>query len=177
MTMLNNSCLVGRLTRDPELRYTGEGTPVAQFTVAVNRNFKNADGEYDADFINCVLWRKPAEVLSQYAHKGSLISVSGRLQSRSFENKDGNRIYVTEVVCENFNLLESKNSGNKAANNASLDALVDEVTQTAPAKQESTHQVYEQPTMQNSETGASMSEFGSVSNGTTVDISDDDLPF
>lgn len=105
--MINNAVLVGRLTTDPSLRYTGNGTAVAGFTLAVNRNFTKKDGEQDADFINCVIWRKPAETLANYAKKGSLIGVVGRIQTRSYE-KDGQRVYVTEVVVDNFQFLESR---------------------------------------------------------------------
>lgn len=105
--MINNAVLVGRLTTDPNLRYTGNGTAVAGFTLAVNRNFTKKDGEQDADFINCVIWRKPAETLANYAKKGSLIGVVGRIQTRSYEN-DGQRVYVTEVVVDNFQFLESR---------------------------------------------------------------------
>lgn len=105
--MINNVTLVGRLTKAPDLRYTGNGTAVAGFTLAVNRNFTKKDGEQDADFINCVIWRKPAETLANYAKKGSLIGVVGRIQTRSYD-KDGQRVYVTEVVVDNFQFLESR---------------------------------------------------------------------
>lgn len=109
--MINNVTLVGRLTRDVEVKYTQNGTAVASFTLAVNRNFKNQNGEIEADFINCVIWRKPAETMAQYTHKGSLIGVVGKLQTRSYDDKNGQRVYVTEVVCDNFQMLESKKSG------------------------------------------------------------------
>ena len=108
--MINNVVLVGRLTRDPELKYTASGNATATFSLAVNRNFTNAEGEREADFINCVIWRKPAETLANYAHKGTLLGVTGRIQTRNYENQQGQRVYVTEVVAENFQLLESKNS-------------------------------------------------------------------
>lgn len=106
--MINNVTLVGRLTKDPELKYTGSGTAVATFTLAVNRNFTNASGEREADFVNCVIWRKPAETLANYAKKGTLIGVVGRIQTRNYENQQGQKVYVTEVVCDNFQLLEPK---------------------------------------------------------------------
>ena len=96
--MLNKVSLVGRLTRDVELRYLGNGTPVANFTLAVNRTFKNKSGEREADFINIVVWRKQAENCANYIGKGSLVAVSGRLQSRSYDTAEGQRRYVTEVV-------------------------------------------------------------------------------
>ena len=110
--MINNVVLVGRLTRDPDLKYTSNGSAVATFNLAVNRNFTNASGEREADFPNCVIWRKPAENLAQYAKKGTLIGVVGRIQTRNYENNQGQRVYVTEVVCDNFQLLENKASNN-----------------------------------------------------------------
>lgn len=106
--MINNVVLVGRLTKEPDLRYTNNGTATASFTLAVNRSFKNANGDREADFINCVIWRKPAETLANYAHRGTLLGVTGRIQTRSYENQQGQRVYVTEVVVESFSLLESK---------------------------------------------------------------------
>lgn len=106
--MINNLTLVGRLTKDPDLKYTGNGTAVATFTLAVNRNFTNQSGEREADFINCVIWRKPAETLANYAKKGVLIGVTGRIQTRSYDNQQGQKVYVTEVIADNFQLLESK---------------------------------------------------------------------
>lgn len=106
--MINNVVLIGRLTRDPELRYTGNGTAVANFTIAADRPFTNADGEHDTDFISCVIWRKQAENLANMAHKGSLIGVVGRIQTRNYENNSGQRVYVTEVVADSFQMLESK---------------------------------------------------------------------
>lgn len=106
--MINNVTLVGRMTRDAELRYTPQNQAVATFTLAVNRNFKNANGEREADFINCVIWRQQAENLANWAKKGALIGITGRIQTRSYENQQGQRVYVTEVVAEQFQLLESQ---------------------------------------------------------------------
>ena len=100
--MINNVVLVGRLVRDPELRYTPQNTAVATFTLAVNRRFKNAQGEREADFINCVIWRQFAENLANWAKKGALIGVTGSIQVRNYENKEGQRVYVTEVLADNF---------------------------------------------------------------------------
>ena len=108
--MINNTVLVGRLTADPNLRYTSNGTATATFTLAVNRNFTNASGEREADFINCVIWRKSAETLANYARKGTLLGVTGRIQTRNYENQQGQRVYVTEVVAENFQLLEKRDT-------------------------------------------------------------------
>lgn len=111
--MLNNVSLVGRLTKDVDLRYTPSNVAVATFTLAVNRTFKNENGEREADFINCVMWRQQAENLASWAKKGALIGVTGRIQTRSYDNQQGQRVYVTEVVAETFQLLESKGQGNQ----------------------------------------------------------------
>ena len=108
--MINNVVLVGRLTRDPELRMTQSGASVANLTLAVNRKIQ-AQGQPDADFINCIAWNKTAELLNTYTHKGSLIGAEGRIQTRSYENNQGARIYVTEVVIENLTFLEPKSNG------------------------------------------------------------------
>lgn len=109
--MINNAVLVGRLTADPDLRYTPNGVATATFTLAVNRNFKNTNGEREADFINCVIWRKQAENLANFAKKGSQIGITGRIQTRNYENQQGQRVYVTEVVADQFQMLESRNQG------------------------------------------------------------------
>lgn len=106
--MINNVVLVGRLVRDPELRYTPSNQAVATFSLAVNRNFKSQNGEREADFINCVIWRQQAENLANWAKKGALIAITGRIQTRSYENQQGQRVFVTEVVADNFQLLESR---------------------------------------------------------------------
>lgn len=113
--MLNRVVLVGRLTKDPEFRTTPSGVDVATFTLAVNRNFKSKNGEQQADFINCVVFRKQAENVNNYLNKGSLAGIDGRLQSRSYENKEGQRVFVTEVVCDSVQFLEPKNA--QASNN------------------------------------------------------------
>ena len=109
--MLNRVVLTGRLTRDAELRYTQGGTSVASFTLAVDRQFRNAQGERDADFINCVIWRKPAENFANFTHKGALVGIDGSLRTRSYENNQGQRVYVTEVQVDNFALLEPRRNG------------------------------------------------------------------
>ncbi len=106
--MINNTTLVGRLTKNPELRYTGSGIAVLSFSLAVDRNYKNAQGESQTDFINCVAWRGTAETLANFAVKGSLVGVIGSIQTRNYQNNEGRTIYITEVVVENFQMLESK---------------------------------------------------------------------
>lgn len=108
--MINNVVLVGRIVRDPELRYTPQNTAVATFTLAVNRRFKNAQGEREADFINCVIWRQPAENLANWAKKGTLVGITGSIQVRNYENKEGQHVYVTEVLADNFQMLESNSN-------------------------------------------------------------------
>ena len=107
--MLNRVTLVGRLTRDAELRRTGSGKAVASFTLAVNRNFKTGDGQ-EADFINIVAWGKVAENTANYCSKGSLVSVDGRLQTRNYENNQGQKVFVTEVVADSVQFLDTRNS-------------------------------------------------------------------
>lgn len=114
--MMNRVVLVGRLTKDPDLRYTPNGVPVATFTLAVNRAFTNQQGEREADFINCQVWRKPAENAANYLKKGSLAGVDGRIQTRNFEGQDGKRVYITEVVAESVQFLEPKKSDSQNQN-------------------------------------------------------------
>ncbi|WP_017470650.1 single-stranded DNA-binding protein [Amphibacillus jilinensis] len=113
--MLNRVVLVGRLTKDPDLRYTASGKAVANFTIAVNRPFSNQQGDREADFINCVIWNKAAENLANYMSKGSLIGIDGNLQTRNYDGQDGKKVYVTEVLAGSVQFLESKN---KTASNS-----------------------------------------------------------
>lgn len=106
--MINNVVLAGRLTKDPDLRYTNTGKEVTLFTLAVNRSFTNGEGKREADFIQCVIWQKKAVTLAEYARKGALISVIGRIQTRSYTDANNQKQYVTEVVCDEFQFLESK---------------------------------------------------------------------
>lgn len=156
--MINNLTLVGRLTKDPDLKYTGNGTAVATFTLAVNRNFTNQSGEREADFINCVIWRKPAETLANYAKKGVLIGVTGRIQTRSYDNQQGQKVYVTEVIADNFQLLESKKSD--SSQNTQGSGVSNNQTNNYTRNQQNTNSATADP-------------FGNSS----IDISDDDLPF
>lgn len=110
---MNKAILVGRLTKDPELKTTGSGVSVCSFTIAVNRRFKNAEGNYDADFINCVAWRQQAEFLSRYFTKGRMVGICGSIQTRNYE-RDGQRVYVTEVVADEINFVESKSQSEGA---------------------------------------------------------------
>ena len=105
--MINNVVLAGRLTKDPDIRETGSGHKVANFTLAVNRKFKGEDGEYQADFINCQVWRQQAENLEKYVNKGDLVAVEGRIQTRSYENDEGRTVYITEIVAQSVTYLET----------------------------------------------------------------------
>ena len=155
--MINNITLVGRLTKDVDLRYTASGTATGTFTLAVNRPFKNAAGEQEADFINCVIWRKNAENFANLTRKGSLVGITGRIQTRNYENKEGQRVYVTEVVAENFTLLEPK-----------------QTTEQRP--RESTRERQQEQKRNN------FNDFNNTpdpfsSHGESIHIQDDDLPF
>jgi single-strand DNA-binding protein len=157
--MMNRVVLVGRLTKDPDLRYTPNGVPVATFTLAVNRNFSNQQGERETDFINCVVWRKPAENVANFLKKGSLAGVDGRIQTRNYEGQDGKKIFVTEVMAESVQFLEPK-SRNENGNNYSN-------TNTRQNQNNSN-------TSQNSGYAGMDDPFSG--NG-SIDISDSDLPF
>ncbi|MGX7211808.1 single-stranded DNA-binding protein [Enterococcus innesii] len=162
--MINNVTLVGRLTKDPDLRYTANGTGVATFTLAINRNFTNQAGEREADFVQCVIWRKPAETLANYARKGTLLGVTGRIQTRSYDNQQGQRVYVTEVVAENFQLLESKATSEQRQS-----------TQASQPTQQANRQNYNEPISSGFPNDSDMPV--GAPPGATLDISDDDLPF
>ncbi len=162
--MINNVVLTGRLTKDVDLRYTGTGTAVASFTLAVNRQFKSQSGERETDFINCVMWRKSAENFANFTRKGSLVGIQGRIQTRNYEGNDGKRVYVTEVVADNFTLLESQNKDGKATNNgerANNQGNSNNRTQTS----------------NNGFNDYNSNEDPFLNSGQSIDISDDDLPF
>mgnify|MGYP000910702148 CR=1 FL=1 len=108
--MINNVTLTGRLGKDVELKYTESGLAVASGTLAVSRRFQTKNGEREVDWINFVIWRKAAEAFANFTHKGSLVGLEGRIQTRNYENQQGQRVYVTEVIVENFSFLESKSS-------------------------------------------------------------------
>lgn len=110
--MINRVILVGRMTRDPELRITNSGAAVTNFNLALNRNYNSADGQ-QADYINCVVWNKIAENVEKYCSKGSLVGVEGRLQSRSYDNAQGQKVYVTEVLCSSVQFINTKKAKEK----------------------------------------------------------------
>ncbi|GAB5056531.1 single-stranded DNA-binding protein [Companilactobacillus alimentarius] len=197
--MINRVVLVGRLTRDPELRYTANGAAVASFTVAVNRQFTNSQGEREADFINCVIWRKAAENFSNFTNKGSLVGIDGRLQTRNYENQQGQRVYVTEVVVENFSLLESRaesekrNSGSNNSNQSSNYNNSNQSNQSPYSNNNSYNSNNGNSNTNNSSNANNSNNANSnnnqsnnsnnnmndpfADNSKPIDISDDDLPF
>ncbi len=122
---MNKAELVGRLTRDPEIRYTqGENaSAIARFCIAANRRFKNTDGNYEADFINCVAFGKSAEFIEKYFYKGMAIGITGRIQTGSYTNKDGVKVYTTDVVVEEVEFVESKNNSNNVVNKATSEGV------------------------------------------------------
>jgi single-strand DNA-binding protein len=155
--MLNRTILIGRLTRDPELRYTPNGVAVTTFTLAVDRPFSNQQGDREADFINIVTWRQLAETCANYLRKGRLTAVEGRIQVRNYENNEGRKVYVTEVVADNVRFLESSNSGSGGAGGSNPQRTDYERSSTG---NKSTR--YDDPF---------------ADDGKPIDISDDDLPF
>ena len=161
---MNKAILVGRLTKDPELKMT-ENTKreVCQFTIAVNRNFTNANGEREADFINCVVWDKQAENLVKYQKKGNQIAVDGRIQTRNYEDKDGKRVYVTEILANNISFLDSKGTNTSSNDFNSL---------PEPPREDSVSS----SNMNNMET-VSVDKDPFEAFGDSIEISDNDLPF
>ena len=155
--MINRVVLVGRLTKDPEIITTPSGAKVCQYTLAVNRNRK-ADGQPDADFINCVSWNKTAELMNQYLSKGALIGIEGRIQTRSYDNQQGQKVYVTEVITDSVQFLESKPKAQQNQNNMENGSYYQ---QQSPQEQPAQYAV-------NLTAQAEMD---------TLDISSDDLPF
>lgn len=164
--MLNRVILIGRLTKDPELRYTPSGVAVTQFTLAVDRPFSSQGGEREADFIPVVTWRQLAETCANYLRKGRLTAVEGRIQVRNYENNEGKRVYVTEVVADNVRFLESNrdNGGSREDQGGGYGAP------SAPSQSRSGG---------NSNSGYSRGPAADPfsDDGKPIDISDDDLPF
>ena len=161
---MNKVVLIGRLTRDPELRYTGNNTPVATFTLAVNRPFSNQQGEREADFINVVVWRKQAENVKNYLTQGSQAAVEGRLQTRNYDDQNGQKRYVTEVVADNVEFLGSKNS---SVNTNNMNNSGNNKTEPSP------YDFGEAPEPKGTNVDSNpFADFGS-----SIEISDDELPF
>ncbi len=162
--MVNNVVLIGRITRDLELKATNNGREVLNFSIAVNRNFKNSQGGYDADFINCVAFGQTAKFMSQYMAKGRLISVVGRIQSRTYDNPQGVRQYITEIIADNVSPLESRRDNNDMGNNSYNQSQPISNNNAGPAS-----------FMDNNTNNDSPFSVNSI--GGNDPISDDDLPF
>lgn len=161
--MLNSVSLTGRLTRDVDLRYTQSGTATGSFTLAVDRKFKSKNGERETDFVNCQIWRKSAENFANFTHKGALVGIEGRIQTRTYDNAQGQKVFVTEVIVDNFALLESRqasqnNPKSQQTANASAAATTNASQTTPNASRANTTDPF-------------------ANNGQPLDISDDDLPF
>lgn len=152
---MNKAILIGRLTKDPEMRTTTSGLTFTSFTVAVSRPFAEANGERGTDFLNCVVWRKQAENVAKYCQKGSQVAVEGRIQTRSYDAQDGSKRYVTEIVCDNVTFLGSK------ADSSSMPRTFEtqEITRNNDIE---TTDISEDP----------FKDFGNE-----ITLSDDDLPF
>ncbi len=152
--MINRVVLVGRMTRDPELRRTANQAAVTSFSLAVNRNFTSADGQ-SADYINCTVWNKAAENVERYCSKGSLVGIEGRIQTRSYDNQQGQKVYVTEVICDSVQFLETK--------------AARERTQGQPSQQPMNNNNFQ------NNMNTLQQEFDNSSN--SFDVMDDELPF
>ena len=149
---MNSASLVGRLTRDIELRYTQAGKAVGSFTLAVNRSFTNQQGEREADFINCVIWGKGAETLANYTRKGHQLGVVGSIMTRNYENQQGQKVYVTEINVKDFDLLEPRKDGQQAQGG------VNQAYSQQQPQQQYQQQAYNMP-------------------GNAIHVQEDDLPF
>ena len=157
---MNKVVLVGRLTRDPEVRSTGSGLTTARFTVAVNRNFKNKDGQYDADFVSCVAFRNTADFVSKFFKKGSMIGIEGRIQTGSYDAQDGSKRYTTDVVVDNAEFVGGRNEGSSSvpSNNSYMDMPASDPIDMMPEYDIPTSDPYENYDKE-------------------VSLSDNDLPF
>jgi len=158
---MNKAILIGRLTRDPELRTTPTGRNVCQFSIAVNRTYTNASGEREADFINCVVWDKQAENLAKYQKKGNQIAVDGRIQTRNYDDNNGKKVYVTEVLVNSVSFLDARGTNNASSGFNTLPEPPVEEMEIQPEKVE-TVSVEKDP----------FEAFGD-----SIEISDNDLPF
>ncbi len=155
---MNKAFLIGRLTRDPELRYSSSNAAIVNFSIAIDRQYTNNQGQRETDFINIVAFQKQAENIKKYVTKGSLVAVDGRIQTRNYEDKDGKRVYVTEVVADRVQFLDSRNSSNNTSNNDDSVSPADFQTEEAPKETNVSDDVF--------------ADFGS-----SIEISDDDIAF
>ncbi len=155
---MNKAFLIGRLTRDPELRYSSSNTPIVNFTIAIDRQFTNRDGQRETDFIRIVAYNKQAENISKFVSKGSLVAVDGRIQTGSYEDKDGKRVYTTDIVADRVQFLDNRNSSNSSQSDASGDDV-------SPAD------------FQNNAEETNVSDDVFADFGSSIEISDDDIAF
>lgn len=166
---MNKVLLIGRLTRDPELRKTQSGQSFVRFSVAVNRNFKNAQGENEADFINCIAWRGTADTIARYLTKGSKIAVEGRIQTGSYDDAStGKKVYTTDVVCENFEFLDTRGAQNSGG--------FEQRDNFDPFEQAPMGQNFSNNNNNNNNKGGNSFD-DEFSTDNTLDIASDDLPF
>lgn len=169
--MINRVVMVGRLTKDPEYRTTQSGVSVTTFTLAVNRTFTNAQGEREADFINCVTFRKRAENVNNYLNKGSLAGVDGRVQSRTYENDEGKRVFITEVVAESVQFLDTKNNNQQSYSQNANNQPQQQRGQSQPQNN------WQQQQQQNKQKAPNQQNNPFANANGPIDISDEDLPF
>ena len=172
---MNKVILIGRLTRDPELRYTGSNTPVATFSLAVNRPFTNQSGEREADFINCVVWRKLAETVKNYLSQGSQVAVEGRIQTRNYDDQNGQKRYVTEIIVENIDFVGSRRDNAQGQASQSAPAMPSANFNNQPTSTEATP--YDFSATPSSPAGANISSDPYAEFGSNIEINDDELPF
>jgi single-strand DNA-binding protein len=170
--MINRVVLVGRLTKDPELRYTPSGVAMARFTLAVNRTFSNQQGDREADFINCVVWRKQAENTANFLKKGSLAGVEGRIQTGSYEGQDGKRVYTTDVVADSVQFLEPRSSSGDRGQQSGQPFGGGQQQQ-----QQNPYPTYQQNQPMNQQNYTRVDEDPFANSSGPIEVSDDDLPF
>lgn len=159
---MNKAFLIGRLTRDPELRYSSSNAAIANFSIAIDRQYTNTQGQRETDFINIVAFQKQAENIKKYVSKGSLVAVDGRIQTRNYEDKDGKRVYVTEVVADRVQFLDSRNASSNVQAGAPMEDNI------SPAD-------FQNEVSAPKETNVSDDVFADF--GSSIEISDDDIAF
>lgn len=157
---MNKAFLIGRLTRDPELRYSSSNAAIVNFSIAIDRQYTNNQGQRETDFINIVAFQKQAENIKKYVFKGSLVAVDGRIQTRNYEDKDGKRVYVTEVVADRVQFLDSKGSSSNTMEKSAEDTVSPADFQT-----------------ENSSNETNVSDDVFADFGSSIEISDDDIAF
>jgi single-strand DNA-binding protein len=175
--MINRVVLVGRLTKNPELRYTPNGVAVTSFTIAVNRPFSNQQGERDADFIPVVVWRRQAENAANFLQKGSLAGVDGRIQTRSYENNEGRRVYITEVIADSVQFLEPKGARHAEGGNNYVPSAPQPSNQPSQQRGGGYAPSNNQSMSGGQNQGAPSFDDPFAGDSKPIDISDDDLPF